>query len=386
MSSAVRDTERLAQRQIEVVQRRKDREVARLEDSHKTLKGELRKTQDTELVELKSENQARINEEANRKERVLEEMRSHLQHTKDHTDKELKALKTGMAKEKNLTEQKYSADRERIKGEHELYLEDLNYGFNNASRKISTTGTEQLRVTRENMHRLRNNEESFHQQKLQDGANEFNTRFTHQSRTNQKMKDDLEDKFKKDRLKTNLRQQTEMNKLVTGHTNHVEVRDGEYRKGLKEQDLFFEKKFTGQLAQHQKAFGELEAKNKKVVEDLKTSLTKELSKVAVRNDDPFYKFESLNPSLLHHPKHVEIRVAVPDHAKQDLQLSVNGKEAVVLFNRRYADASRAEDGTVNKINKIETFTSRVQTGSILDARSLKSSYENGVMTYLINKA
>ncbi len=386
MSSAVRDTERLAQRQIEVVQRRKDREVARLEDGHKAIKNELKKTHDAELVEVKHENQVRINEEANRKERVLEEMRSHLQHTKSYTDKELKELKTTSIKEKNLTEQKLSADRERLKGENELYLEDLNYRFNNASQKISRNGAEQLREARENMHRVRNNEESFHQQKLQAGATEFNTRFTHQTRTNQKMKDDLDNKFKKDRQSTNLRQQTEMNKLVTGHTDHVEKRDGEYRKGLKEQDLFFEKKFAVQLAQHHKGFQDLEAKNKKVVEDLKTSLTKELSKAAVRNDDPFYKFEALNPSLIQHPKHVEIRVAVPDHAKQDLQLTVNGKEAVVLFNRRYADASRTPDGTINKINKIETFTTRVQTGSILDARSLKSSYEDGVMTYLINKA
>jgi hypothetical protein len=386
MSSAVRDTERLAQRQMDVVQRRNERELSRIQEGHQNLKAELMKTQDLELLDVKSAHQGAVNKEADRKERILAEMRSHLQQTRDFTDKELKALKDNALKEKNQTEVKLSTDRERLKNENELYLEDLDYRFNEASRKISRNGTEQVAEARARMGDLLAAEEQLHDQKLQQEANLFNERYAHQMRTNRKLTDELEDKFKKDRLTTNLRQQTEMNKLVGAHADHVEQRDGEYRKGLKEQDQFFEKKFAGQLKTHQKSLADLEAKNQKVVEDLKASLTKELTKTAARNGDPFYKFEALNPTLTQHPDRVEIRVAVPDHSKQDLQLTVNGKEAVVLFNRRYADASRTNDGVINKVNKVETFTTRLQTGSILDARSLKSSYDDGVMTYVIKKA
>ena len=77
---------------------------------------------------------------------------------------------------------------------------------------------------------------------------------------------------------------------------------------------------------------------------------------------------------------------VPEHSKTDVQLTINGKEAIVSFNRRFADASKEADGTINKVNKVESFTTRLQTGHFLNAKSMKSSYEDGTMTYVIKKA
>ncbi len=170
------------------------------------------------------------------------------------------------------------------------------------------------------------------------------------------------------------------------HTNHLEQKDQNYRKGLKDQDLFFEKKYEGQLTSHNDQYKRLEEKNKKLVEDLKTSLTKEITKTAERNNDPFFKFETLKPKLKTFEDRVEISVEIPEHSKQDVQLTFNGKEAIINFNRRFADAAKEVDGTINKINKVETFTSRLQTGMFLNAKTMKSSYENGVMTYVVQKA
>jgi HSP20 family molecular chaperone IbpA len=83
---------------------------------------------------------------------------------------------------------------------------------------------------------------------------------------------------------------------------------------------------------------------------------------------------------------VEIAVEIPEHSKQDIQLTINGKDAIVSFNRRYSDANKVEDGTINKISKVETFTSRLPTQHFLDAKSVKGTYENGVMNYVIKKA
>jgi HSP20 family molecular chaperone IbpA len=174
--------------------------------------------------------------------------------------------------------------------------------------------------------------------------------------------------------------------MTKTHTDHIEKRDGEYRKGLKDQDLFFEKKYEAQLGRHAEDYKTLEEKNKKLVTDLKENLTKEITKTANRLDDPFYKFEKLKPTLKHFEDRVEISVEVPDHSKQDLQLTTNGKEAVLNFNRRYADASKDESGAINKINKVESFTTRLRTDYHLDAKSVKATYDDGVMTYVIKKA
>jgi HSP20 family molecular chaperone IbpA len=177
-----------------------------------------------------------------------------------------------------------------------------------------------------------------------------------------------------------------MMKMTESHNHHIEKRDGEYRRGLKDQDLFFEKKYADQLTRHNHDFKTLEEKNRKVIDDLKMNLTSEISNVSKKNDDPFYKFETLKPKMKTFEDRIEIEVAVPEHAKSDVQLTTNGKEAVLTFNRRYADATRTPEGTIHKINKVESFTTRLQTDHVLNPKSMKSNYADGVMTYVIKRA
>lgn len=386
MSSAIRDVEKLNQRQIETSKRRNERELKTMENAHNDLKADLKKTHDMEIVDIQNSHHDHIDKVAEKKEKVLAEMRNHLQQTKAFTEKELKNLKDNSSKEKVDTQKKLSTDRETLNSEHELYLEEMNDRFNHSSKKVSHDGKNRLEEMKTTMNEQYLDLEKFNQEKVQTQTNQFTTRFRTEGNNYKKMKDDQDNQFKKERMSTNIRQQNEMSKMTNVHTNHLEQKDGEYRKGLKEQELFFEKKFEGQIGKHNQTFKELELKNKKVVDDLKTSLTKEITKTAVRNDDPFFKFETLKPTFKTFEDRVEVQVAIPEHSKQDVQLTINGKEAVVSFNRRFADASKEQDGTINKVNKVESFTTRLQTGHFLNAKSLKSSYESGVMTYVIMKA
>jgi hypothetical protein len=261
MSNAIRDVEKLNQMQIETSRRRNEREMKAMENAHQNLKADMKKTHEMEIVDIQNTQNDQIDKVAERKEKVLAEMRTHLQQTKNHTEKELKNLKENADKEKVETQRKLSADRERINGEHELYLEELNDRYNQSARKVGHEGQRRL----EEMKLQKNEEfldlEKFNQEKISNQTNEFTTRFRTEGNNYKKMKDDQDNQFKKERMSTNIRQQNEMNKMVTGHNNHIEQRDNEYRKGLKNQDLFFEEKFEKQLSAHSKTFKELEAKN-----------------------------------------------------------------------------------------------------------------------------
>lgn len=384
--SGIREVEKLNQRQIETVKRRNEREVRTINNAHENYKAELKKGHAEEVVEIQKVHDSHLAQEAEKKEKVLAEMRNHLQQTKDLTDKELKNLKVMSAKEKATIEQKLTHDRARINDENELYLEDLNYRFNEASRKIGSEGNSRLEEMKAHMHGKATEEKEMYENKLRTQTQEFNTRFTHDELKNRQMKDMQDSTFKKERMATNVRQQNEIKDMTSTHLTHLEQKDDQYRKGLKDQDLFFEKKYEGQLKRHTDEFRVLEEKNKKLVDELKTSLTKEIAKTASRNDDPFYKFETLKPELLQFDDRVEVQVKIPEHSKQDVQLTINGKDAIVSFNRRYNDASKTPDGTINKINKVETFTTRLPTSHFLDAKSVKSTFDDGVMTYVIKKA
>lgn len=384
--SGLKEIEKLNNRQLETLKRKNARETKQIEVAHDKYKNDIKKGNADEVVEIKNAHLHQVNAEAERKEKVLAEMRTHLDQTKQMTDKELKTLKENLFKDKAAIQQKNNDDRARINGENELYLEELNHRFNESSRSIASEGNKRIQNTKDLMHEQGREQTRFYTDKLNKQTEDFTTRYKTTESKNQRLKDDQDNHFKKERMATNVRQQHEMAKMTQTHTDHIESRDGNYRKGLKDQDLFFEKKYEGQLKRHHSEFKTLDDKNKKIVEGMKESLTKEITTYASKNQDPFFKFEALKPQMKKTEDGIEITVPVPEHSKEDMQLTINGKEAILNFNRRYTDANKTIDGTINKVNKVETFSSRLQTEHILNPKSVKASYENGVMTYVIKKA
>lgn len=386
MSGAIRDVEKLNQMQLEAARRRNERELKTIQSSHTDMKVDLKKTHDNEIVDIQDNNHRQVSNEATKKEKVLEELKTNLSKTSEMTEKQLKELKTNADRERVEIHKKLSSDRERINAEHELFLEELNDRLNSKSRKVTIDGKNRVEEVKNSLLDEARDTEQYHLGKIQTQTEAHTSRFQTDEKNYKNLKYNQDQQFKKERQSTNQRQQVEIGKLTQAHTDHIEVRDTDYRKGLKDQDLFFEKKYGIQLEKNNSQFKLLEEQNKKLIAGLKEDLTKELSKSAARNDDPFYKFESLKPRLKTYEDRVEVEVDVPDHSKQDVQLTLNGKEAIVSFNRRYTDASKTQDGTINKINKVESFTTRLQTNHFLDAKGIKSSYDNGVMTYVIKKA
>lgn len=386
MSEAIRNVEKLNARQIEAVKRRGEREIKSIENAHQNIKAEQKKAHASEIVDIEHNHHHHINQQAAKKEKILAEMRDHLQQTKTLTEKELKELKNNTETQKAAHQTKLSLERERLNADNSLYLEELSDRFDREARKVHIDGQNRIESTKLEKQEQLTEVESYNQKKLNQQRNEFNTRFSEDSRNFEKIKTDQDNQFKKERMATNQRQQIDMQKLTDTHNIHVEQKDEHYRKGLKEQDLFFEKKYETQLSRHNSEFKALEQKNNDVIEKLKSSLTSEISHIASKNDDPFYKFEALAPRLKETKDGVEISLEIPEHSKEAVTLSFNGKEAIIALNRRYHDANKTQDGTINKVNKVESFTTRIKTADILDPKSVKTSYDDGTMTFSVKKA
>lgn len=382
---SVKDVEKIGARQMENLRKKQNNEISRMESDHSKLKAEVKSIQANELVDLQHENERKVASENDKKEKVLMQMKANLDNTKNLTDREIKDLKAYTEKATTEEHQKLSANRERIKGENDLYLEDLNHRFSKENAKINHDAQTQL----SDLKYIRGSElkqtEDELQSKLDNQKGEFNEKFQAESMNQQKMSDDLQRQFKTQRAQTNLNQQTEMAKVTTLHTNALEAKDNDFRKGLKDQDQFFEKKFEFNLGKRNEELKALDDKNVKVITKMKADLAETLKTTVNRADDPFYSFTELKPKMTEYEDRVEIKVNVPEHSKADMQLTINGKVAIINYNRRYDDM-RDDEGVHNKLHKVESFTSRVTTSQHLDPKSVKSSYDDGVMTYIVKRS
>lgn len=379
---SIRDLEKLNAAHMNSLQRKQKQEVSRLEEGHKNLKTEIKKAQDMEIVDLEHQNMQQVAGVAEKKEKVLEQMQSHLNETKRLTDREIKDLKDYAAKTKLEENEKLSVGRERIKTENDMYLDELHYRYGKELKKVTNDNQDQL----EQMKNVRGQEvtalDSFHKDKINNQTNKFTEKFHTDARNYKKIKEDTDREFKHQRASTNIRQQHEMQKLTSAHHNTVEVRDDSFRKDLKGQELMFEQKYAQTLKTRNEELKTLDDLNKKVVAKMKGEMTEALKTTINRSDDSFYQFTELKPTLKQFEDRVEISVTVPEHSKADVQLTIHGKEAIVNFNRRYDD-SRVAEGVTNKLHKVESFTTRLMTKHHLDAKTVKSSYEDGVMTYVV---
>ncbi len=382
---SIRELEKVNARQMETLQRKQARETARLAEGHENVKAELKKSYANELVDVQHENMRHLASENEKKEKVLEQMRTHLDQTRKMTDTQIKDLKDNSAKIKNAEAEKLSVNRERIKSENDLYLEDMGYRFNNEHKKIVNDNQNQLKVIKDAKHEEISETEKHLQNKIDTQTATFGERFRADGNIQKKIKEDQDKQFKNERMATNVRQQQEMGKLTNTHTQVVEVRDKEFRKDLKGQDLMFEQKYAEHLKIKNDDIKKLDELNTKVLTKMKTDLKETLETSVKRSDDPFYKFTQLDPILKQFEDRVEVSVKIPDHAKTDVQLTIHDKEAIINFNRRYDD-SRKDNGSTNKLHKVESFTTRLMTNHHLDPKSVKSQYADGVMTYVIKRA
>lgn len=383
---SIKDVEVLNNRQIETLRRKQNREIKRMDEGHDNMKAETKKSHANELVDLQHENIKQVASESDKKGKVLEQMKTHLDATKKMTDRQIKDLKDYTSKTKQEEHAKLSVDRDRLKQENDLYLEELQYRFAKEHKQINQSGQQEIA----NLKRIRGEEvtdqNAQHQEKISHLSQDFTEKYQRDTHNYKKIKDDQDKVFKQERLNTNVKQQQDMTKLTTAHASHIEVRDGEYRKGLKVQDQDFEKKYADNLKFRGAELKQLEDLNKKVVEKMKDGMAQELKTSIIRSDDPFYAFTELKPTLKKFEDRVEISVTIPDHAKEDLQLTINGKQAIVNFNRRYDDTHKAPDKSINKVHKVESFSTRLETGHHLDPKSVKSVFDGGVMTYTIKHA
>jgi HSP20 family molecular chaperone IbpA len=382
---SIRELEKINSRQMENLQRKQSREINQLTDAHEMVKIDIKKSNDSEIVELQNENMRHVASENDKREKVLEQMKNHLDQSRKMTDSQIKDLKDNSLKTKKDEHEKLSIDRERIKSDNDLYLEDLGHRLTNEHKKIVGDNRDQVRVLKDSHGLEISSTEDHFQDKIRTQTSNFTQRFQTDERNQKKIKDDQDKQFKTERMNTNVRQQQDMGKLTESHNKHLQVRDKEFRRGIKDQDLVFEKKYSDSLQTKNEDMKRLDDLNTKVLTKMKSDLKETLETSVKRSDDPFYRFTQLNPTLKQFEDRVEISVAIPDHAKTDIQLTIHDKEAIINFDRRYDD-SRKEAGTTSKLHKVESFTSRLMTNIHLDPKSVKSKYEDGVMTYSIKQS
>jgi hypothetical protein len=384
--SQVRRETILLNEQLKNLRDKYKNEFDRLELGHKQALSNEKINQKSNLETLKLESNKKILDELERKEQVLNDMASSVAQTKLTTEKQKKQIVSQQDEDAENMRLRHSLVQDQRELDHTLEMQTINDEANREMNRIRRDMEQKQHsyIEKEEAKRrvsLNDEKNKLEVQKdlydkvFESGENKFSKALTNQR-----------DRHKKTVIDQEIKNQKEI--LVKGkiYDEKLQKLDDLGQKKVQNKEVVFEEKYATQHARHEDTFKNLEKKKLKIIEDLKKEILNTHKLNLAKSSDPFYSIGKLDSNLIEMKDHYILEVPAPEHAVKDISLAGDKRTLSIMMNRRYNEELINDDGTSEKISKVETFSQKMPVEKIINPNSVSKSYENGKVIFKINFA
>ncbi len=154
---------------------------------------------------------------------------------------------------------------------------------------------------------------------------------------------------------------------------------------LKSEVKSFEQKLNSQKNLHETALASIKAKNGAEMQSLLSNQSSFMTASADRSEDPFYSPSLLTPVVEDKIKYYELKMAIPEYEEKNVMLSGNKRDLKIAHSRKVETKVDLPDGSSNKSNRHETFLKEISLKDIIDPSKITRNYNDGVLTFRIDK-
>ncbi len=175
------------------------------------------------------------------------------------------------------------------------------------------------------------------------------------------------------------------NQLKQSHKFQIEQEQQNFDKNMVSQKSLFEKKYQDAESTQKEV---LDRVQKKFDEDLKTLSESHAQKKTVHQNklsDSFYRLTNIEPQITDKEKEYHIALKMPEHEKDNVQLTAQGRHIHLGYTRRFNESVTAEDGAKVTSNRSETVSKEFNLPDIVDPRKVVQKYEDGKVVFRIAK-
>lgn len=385
------DVNSINQLKVNLTKRRNDlvrtnqKEYDRIENAHQENVKNLKKSHENILTDMKISHREKVINEQLENEEKLMEIKDQNEEIKKKLDDSLKS---------------YQARNEKRKVENDVALtKDL-------LNKKEQFAERMIKGQNEQQNYINNAQDSYHLEKLnlinaQNSEKSDLIRLSEnkQSQLSQNYKFVLQDKelkFNRALHKKQVEQESIMKDLDEKHekkmeeiqkNNKKEIEDDEIKKKqiLDDQRITFEKRYKTNAESNKKILDDLQKRADVEIKKINDGLASERKRINDMGQDSFYQVKSLEPTIQEKEKSYIIKLKVADFEKDKVNLTPKGRKMTLTLSRSYESESVAPDRSINKSNRVETFTKIFEVKDILDPSKVTRNYQDGVLTYEIEK-
>lgn len=180
----------------------------------------------------------------------------------------------------------------------------------------------------------------------------------------------------------NKRLETEKIKVQTAELNYL---DNHQKDILSQKQNDFKVRYENLVKEHDTLLTELKTHFEADVKKLALQFAGKKRVIANKGDDQFYRVETLHPTINENEKDYMVSLTVPEHEKEHVHLSVNGRGVKMTLTRKFTDSIEDQEGALNKSTRNELFSKEFSSKDILNPKLVTQKYENGVLTYKVQK-
>ncbi len=228
-------------------------------------------------------------------------------------------------------------------------------------------------------------------------SSEFNTKAANNEKDfRSKLDNDVrlhtaEINMQQEQLKKLMTLDAEKNKRLSSELNRVNKEQLNFQEThqkdmLSQRDKDFKVRYENMVKEHDTILKNLSAKFEEDARKITASTSTDKKILGGRSEDPFYRIDKLNPKVVEDLKTVTVQVPVAEYEKENVHLSTQGRSIKITLSRKYSDSLNAEDGSVNRSTRSELFSKELATKDLLSPKNITQSYEDGVLSFKINKA
>lgn len=386
MSNEITATSKIHQAKLNNLQKQNNREVDHVQKTHEKRVGEIKKDHEIEIQNVRDENRDQISSEIDKKEKALGELKKSLEQTQKLTESEQKRLQ---AHNQQRSQEILAQHQERvgtIVEKNEEQIKDINQRFNDKITVLQKQSEQMLGEQDERGRTSLSTQKDLYTDKIQSQRHNFQSTFEHDSK---KFDSQLERQKSQNKKTLTSAEKEGQVKLAQTSEKYVKINQEaiqHQQKSAAEREHLFEKKFQNQLARHTEIEKNLDGQHTKFLNESKDKLTQRVALEEQKAQDSFFSFTELRPTVTPTPEGYEVRLKVPDYAKEEVKLTTNLKELVLTANRRHQDERSSESGVVQKVSKVESLVSRIPVDQVLNSRKMTKEYVDGELIFRVFKA
>ncbi len=194
-----------------------------------------------------------------------------------------------------------------------------------------------------------------------------------------------EDEFKEQFKQTMNDQKRLVDEKTRINTDRLNYLDSFHQSLVQQKEQDFKIKYQNIVNQHEEMLNDIQKKFDSEVRNLQESTSKQKSMISEKASDPFYRIQTIEPTITDLGKEVLFELPVANHEWENVHLSVQGRNVKMTLGRKFSDEYTSDLGQRNKSSRSELFSKELQVADLLNAKTITQKYENGKVQFKVAK-